>query len=155
MQIDTERSSKSGGSRYNLNEIQAIAMWINQNSERIKLAYPDKDEKNFIGIITPFKVQEILIKKEFQKLLPFDIRKNISYGTVHTFQGAERQIVIMSTAYGRLDGCYFIDIKESMLNVTVSRAKDSFLVFGDINCLDKSNQSASGLLRSYIENNKI
>jgi flagellar biosynthesis chaperone FliJ len=155
MQIDTERSSKSGGSRYNLNEIQAIAMWINQNFERIKLAYPDKDEKNLIGIITPFKAQETLMKKEFMKLLPFDIRKYISYGTVHTFQGAERQIVIMSTVYGRLDGCYFIDIKKSMLNVAVSRAKDSFLVFGDINCLDKSKQSASGLLRSYIENNKI
>lgn len=42
-----------------------------------------------------------------------------------------------------------------MLNVAVSRTKDSFLVFGDINCLDKSRQSASDLLRSYIENNKI
>lgn len=155
MQIDSERSSKSGGSRYNLNEVKAIAMWINRNFERIKLAYPSKNMKDLIGIITPFKAQEMLMRKEFIKLLPLDIRKYISYGTVHTFQGAEKQIIIMSTVYGRLDGCYFIDIKKSMLNVAVSRAKDSFLVFGEINCLGKSKESASGLLRSYIENNKI
>ncbi|SKC69334.1 AAA domain-containing protein [Maledivibacter halophilus] len=76
-------------------------MWINQKFERIKLAYPDKDEKNLIGIITPFKAQETLMKKGFIKLLPFEIRKYINYGTVHIFQGAERQIVIMSTVYGR------------------------------------------------------
>ena len=61
----------------------------------------------------------------------------------------------MSTVYGSLDGCYFINMNKSLLNVAVSRAKDSFLVFGDINCLDKTVDSPSGLLRKFAEENPI
>ncbi len=42
-----------------------------------------------------------------------------------------------------------------MLNVAVSRAKDSFLVFGNINSFENDKNSASGLIKKYIMNNKI
>jgi len=155
MQIDTMNSQQRGTSRYNINEVRAIAEWINNNYNQIRSAYLNEDEKNLIGIITPFKAQENLMRKEFSKLIHNDIRKNISFGTIHTFQGAERRIIIMSTVYGSLDGCYFINMNKSLLNVAVSRAKDSFLVFGDINCLDKTVDSPSGLLRKFAEENPI
>ncbi|WP_240903830.1 hypothetical protein [Chengkuizengella sediminis] len=61
----------------------------------------------------------------------------------------------MSTVYGNEDGCYFIDVNKSMLNVAVSRSKDSFIVFGDINSFKKNKSSASGLLMNYISKNAV
>lgn len=155
-QIDTDFSHKKGNSRFNIKEACEIAKWINENYELIKVAYGKKEkEKNLIGIITPFKAQVDCIAKEMKKICPPNIYKNISVGTVHTFQGAERRIIIMSTVYGKLEGCYFIDANESMLNVAVSRAKDCFLVFGDIGCLKDDPNSASGLLKQRIQNMDI
>lgn len=41
------------------------------------------------------------------------------------------------------------------MNVAVSRAEDSFLVFGDINCLKTEKSSPSGLLMEYVKENKV
>lgn len=149
IQVDTERSSKQGSSRYNENEIREIAQWITTNFQEIKLAYPNENTKNLVGVITPFKAHVNLMKNAFKKIIPEHINRNINVGTVHAFQGAEKRIIIMSTVYGKLDGCYFIDINPSMLNVAVSRSKDSFIVFGDINCLSNSTKTPSGLLKKY------
>ncbi|ADL50605.1 AAA domain-containing protein [Clostridium cellulovorans] len=154
-QIDTEKSSKRGGSRYNKREAIEIANWINENFQMIRAAYPMEDTKSLLGIITPFKAQVTCIASVFSKHLPEEIKKNISVGTVHTFQGAERRIIIMSTVYGGNEECYFIDANKSMLNVAVSRAKDSFLVFGNINSFNDNNKSGSGLLKQYIIKNTI
>jgi len=154
-QIETGYSSKKGSSRYNKEEAIEIANWINENFDMIKDAYPEENIKNLLGIITPFKAQVSCITSEINKKIPEDIKKNISVGTVHTFQGAERRIIIMSTVYGENEGCYFIDANKSMLNVAVSRAKDSFLVFGNVNSLKNDKSSASGLLKQYIMNNSI
>jgi len=154
-QIETECSSKNGSSRYNKNEAIEIAKWINENFQMIKEAYPNENTKNLLGVITPFKAQVSCIKNEINKRIPKEIRKNINVGTVHTFQGAERRVIIMSTVYGGNEGCYFIDASKSMLNVAVSRSKDSFLVFGNINSLKDDRREASGLLKQYISNNKI
>ncbi len=56
----------------------------------------------------------------------------ITIGTVHALQGAERPIVLFSPVYTKGADGGFIDISPSMLNVATSRAKDSFLVFGDM-----------------------
>ena len=61
----------------------------------------------------------------------------------------------MSTVYGKNDGCYFIDANKSLLNVAVSRAKDSFLVMGDINCLSDNQNKPSGLLKEMLKYSKV
>lgn len=54
----------------------------------------------------------------------------IKLGTVHALQGAERSIVIFSMVYGPNEvGNMFFDSGVNLLNVAVSRAKDSFIVF--------------------------
>lgn len=46
-----------------------------------------------IGIITPFKRQKIMIDKVLNKLGLHDI----TVGTVETFQGQEKEIIILTT----------------------------------------------------------
>ncbi|MBS4536990.1 DNA helicase [Clostridium sp. D2Q-11] len=153
-QVDSDYSYKSGTSRFNKNEANEIANWLSINFQTIKKAYIHEEVRSLVGIITPFKAQAKYIEKELKKKIPH-INEYISVGTVHTFQGAERRIVIMSSVYGKDDGCYFIDTNRSMLNVAVSRAKDSFLVFGDIRSFSNSKTTASGLLSSFIRNQSI
>ena len=53
---------------------------------------------------------------------------NIKLGTVHALQGAERSIILFSSVYSNEDeGTMFFekDNKPNMLNVAVSRAKES------------------------------
>lgn len=148
-QIDTDYSRRKGSSRLNRFEAEEIAEWLKNNYKIIVNAYPKENKKNLVGIITPFNAQVNCIKSEIKKQLPTDYTK-VSVGTVHTFQGAERRIIILSTVYGKHDGCFFIDANSSLMNVAVSRAKDYFFVFGDINCLKDTPNSASGLLKTCI-----
>ena len=87
--------------------------------------------------------------------MPDYLSRIITVGTIHTFQGGERKIIIMSTTYGSKDACFFIDNNKNIMNVAVSRAEDSFLVFGEINCLKDEIQTPSGLLKKYIKQNQL
>lgn len=154
MQIYTEYSGRRNSSRFNLIEAKQITAWLKANYTFIANAYPNENRENLVGIITPFKEQVLTIRAQLKKVLP-DYHSTISIGTVHTFQGAERRVIIISTVYGNMDKCYFIDANESLMNVAVSRAKDHLFVFGDINCLQGPPKSASGMLRRYIEANTL
>ena len=63
------------------------------------------------------------------------------------FQGAERKVIIFLIVYGNQDGCFFINQPKELMNVAVSRAKDSFLVFGDSGCLVGGADDAAPLLK--------
>ncbi len=153
-QVDSEYSSSKGSSRINLLEAEQIVEWLKNNYKIILKAYPEDAKENLVGIITPFKAQVNCIYAELKKQMPGYYSK-ISVGTVHTFQGAERKIIILSTVYGKQDGCFFIDKNKSLMNVAVSRAKDNFFVFGDINCLKDTQSCASGLLKKCISSNAM
>lgn len=154
MQIDSAYSQKVGTSRQNKKEAEEIVKWIKKNYPFLRERYKDYvtgkeerfDEKTILGIITPFKSQSSIIKRELKKQLP-EIIGNISVGTVHTFQGAERKVIIFSSVYGNKEGCYFINHNRSLMNVAVSRAKDAFLLFGDSGCLVGDSKSAGAMLK--------
>lgn len=141
-------SELNNGSRCNKNEIDEIAKWIKQHASEIEEAYANKDIKKIINIITPFKAQSELIRKD-------EYLKDFPSGTVHTFQGAESPIVIFSMVYGEKDSPAFIMNNHNLMNVAVSRAKDHFIVFGSVNCL-KNNKSdkACRLLLESVEDIK-
>jgi len=72
-------------------------------------------------------------------------------GTIHALQGAERPIVIFVPVYGfDQRNMWFIDQDVNMLNVAVSRAKDSFLVFGNMCLFNPAKNSPSGLLARHL-----
>ena len=151
-QVTTAKSEKYGGSRRNREEAEAIIMWLQKKYEKILLCYSDEDgieERGVLGIITPFKSQSFLIKNLIKRRLP-EYSKFIDVGTVHTFQGAERKVILFSSVYGSEDGCYFINRAPDLMNVAVSRAKDSFLVFGDKECLTGGEKTAAGLLKKMV-----
>lgn len=147
-QINSDNSDKIGSSRCNEAEAQVIVGWIQDNYDILCEKYGT--DSDILGVITPFKQQSVLIKKLLYQQIP-ELKGKVDVGTVHTFQGGERKVIIFSCVYGKNDSCYFINHNKSLMNVAVSRAKDSFLVFGDKNCLSDEISTASGLLKSKIK----
>jgi hypothetical protein len=158
----TSKDKKVGKSRCNYTEAAAIVKWLKNNRAQIEQHYIDKDGMmrplwNLVGIVTPFKPQagtiERLLCKEMPDLrVPKRSRSKLTVGTVHALQGAEREIVIFSPTYGEsFTSSAFYDKTPNMLNVAVSRAKDSFLVFGNLGIFDTKKRSVpSGLLANYL-----
>lgn len=151
IQVSAAKSQKRKTSRYNPLESDAIIKWISDYYSLIQEKYPKDNESSLIGVITPFKAQADYIRNGLKNLGEF--AKHITVGTVHTFQGGERRIVLFSIVYGADEGCAFLDCKKNLMNVAMSRAKDRFIVFGDINCLSRSKETPSGLLRKHLVRN--
>lgn len=151
-------SKRKGCSRINEAEAEKIAQWLSENYDKIINLYREQNNKikenEVIAIITPFKQQVYELNRYLKKYL-CDKASNISVGTVHTFQGAERKVIILSTVYGDKEGCYFIDKNRSLMNVAVSRSKDAFWIFGSRGCLDRNVTTTSGILRKYTDNEII
>ena len=157
--IKSTRSQKIGTSRINKGEAAEIAKWLKVNYDKIYRSYQnaksDINPKNIVAIVTPFSLQASLIRRQL-RLEMGEMAENISVGTVHTFQGAERNIIIFSTVYGSADKGVFIDNNRNLMNVAVSRAKDAFWVFGDMEFLkNKPLKTAGGLLYNKIASNLI
>lgn len=131
--ISAEHAAQAGVSRYNEAEARAIVAWLKARYPAIRQAYQDSDRRlkpdEILAVITPFKAQAQLIRSYIAKEMPRE-RTFITVGTVHTFQGAERKIILFSTVYGAKDSGYFIERNPNLVNVAVSRAQDSFLIFG-------------------------
>jgi len=159
--VPVETPSRSyGGSRGNPGEAKRIARWLIAQRGRI-VEYAREREpallkahdavvlEKAVGIITPFGKQAALNRSELQQS---GIR-GVTVGTVHSFQGDERLLVLFSSVYGINDQGMgkFYDKTPNMLNVAVSRARDSFIVFGSIDGFGMENRdSPSGMLRRRL-----
>lgn len=150
--VSSSKSRNVGSSRTNSQEASTIANWLKVHYAQLIEAYPDDDPKSVIAIITPFAAQAHFIRNQLKEVLGKD-SNNISVGTVHTFQGAERKVILFSPVYSANERGAFIENNKNLLNVAVSRAKDAFWVFGDMKfMMNKSPQSAIGLLYNHIAN---
>ena len=88
-----------------------------------------------VGIITPFVNQAALVNQYLLKAGVTDVRA----GTIHTLQGSEKSVIIMSAALSPETGKKTMDwIKNNheLINVGVTRAKDSFIFVGDKEAID-------------------
>lgn len=135
--------ARVNGSWANEYEAKNIADWLRWERESILDFYGDRDGVprhlgELVSIVTPFKAQEKAIRRRLQEALGGEDAKGIVVGTVHRLQGAEKNIVIFSPVNGPGDvPTPFFDRGPNMLNVAVSRAKDSFLVFGNMSLFRK------------------
>lgn len=159
------QSDKSGTSRFNRTEAQGIIKWLKKNEnaiidfiynkERQESKSPEKVKRkalnDLVGIVTPFSAQKRFLT-EAMHLNGFKASL-FQYGTVHSLQGAEKDIVIFSPVYTTdVKSGYFFDAGPNMLNVAVSRAKRSFIVAGDINIFKLgSKHIPSSLLAKYLK----
>ncbi|MBU2941049.1 AAA domain-containing protein [Shimia thalassica] len=141
------RAIRFGSSRANLLEARTIAAWLDANRSELERRYQARLEQ-IVGVVTPFgrQVREIRAACA-SRGISVDVRDGMTIGTVHSLQGAERPVVIFSPVYSKHADGHFIDASTSMLNVTVSRAKDSCLVFGDMDVLTTA---APGSPRSML-----
>lgn len=144
LHIDGLAEAPPTGSRHNVLEAIQVAKWLADNRENIEGYYQQKGGdyqgkklEDLVGIITPFKAQQEKIERVCVKngIHTGKGESKLIVGTVHALQGAERPIIIFSVVYSRHSDGDFIDIAPSMLNVAVSRAKDSFIVFGDMDVI--------------------
>jgi len=69
---------------------------------------------------------------------------------VHVLQGAEKEIIIFSSVLSVGDSTTFINSQYNMLNVAVSRAKHSFLFFGNMTVLNASRNDPLGNLKIWL-----
>ena len=119
--------------------------WCDTKNTSIKevetiLAYAKKYADRTIGVITPFVNQN----KEIQKAIEKEGLKNVTCGTVHAFQGDEKDIVLFSTAITSQtrSGTYeWLKNNKELINVATSRAKEQLIVLSDYANLSRLHQS--------------
>ena len=143
-------SERRGKSRINRLEAAAIAAWIAQYHDVLVAKY-DKPIHDIVAVVTPYKPQSLDIKATLQRYNPAFSR--ITVGTVHALQGAERAIVLFSLVASPQDGLSFLNRQYNLLNVTISRAKDYFVFFGNMNTLAMTGHTPLGNLRRWLLEN--
>lgn len=90
-----------------------------------------------IGVITPFVNQKKLIE---EKLEYARLSQYVSCGTVHSFQGDEKDIILFSSAISdaTATGTYdWLSNNKELINVATSRAKERLVVFGDTGNIER------------------
>ena len=139
-----------GNSTYYKNTAPAEA------DEIVQYASLHKDKS--IGVITPFANQKELIN---QKLRDSSL-DNVVCGTVHAFQGDEKDVVLFSLALTdkTSQGTYgWLKNNKELLNVAVSRAKDKLIIFSSSKELERlhnnSNDDDLYELVQYVKHNGV
>jgi len=144
--IPGQSAATPAGSRFNQLEAYAIAEWLVKEKSRIEEAYGSIEKA--IGIVTPFTAQANVIRKALAIRMP---KTKITTGTVHSFQGGARPLMLFSPTYGvGHQGRTFFTEDTRMLNVAVSRAKDSFLVFGNMELFHSGAPQPASLLGKFL-----
>lgn len=134
--VDGRVESPPAGSRINRQEAETLAEWLATHRGSLEERH-GTSLGEIVGVVTPFKAQARLIQEACRaRDIPVAGDESaVTVGTVHALQGAERPVILFSAVYSRHDDGGFIDRDPSMLNVAVSRAKDSFMVFGDMDVI--------------------
>ncbi|XP_042668383.1 protein ZGRF1 isoform X2 [Centrocercus urophasianus] len=114
-----------------------------------------------VGVITFYKSQmykiQNLLRSVHSEAFPV---KAVQVSTVDAFQGAEKEIVVLSCVRTRQTG--FTD-SEKRMNVALTRAKRHLLIVGNLACLRQENglqhvsqceQQLNDILKYYLEEKK-
>lgn len=110
--------------------------------ERI-LSYVKLNKDKNVGIITPFANQ----RDQINKALKEEGVEDVVCGTVHSFQGDEKDIILFSTAIGdnTYQGTYdWIKNNHELINVATSRPKDKLIVLADMKNIERLHNESSG-----------
>ena len=147
--INTNRRSDKRDKQVGTGKINRCnALLINSILYKLKDDMQKYNLKHSIGIITPYRAQTNLlkdilsgIKKEFKDFYQKnsdsnqdkDLRNGFDIGTVDSFQGSDRDIIIYDCVRsgGKID--FIAD--EKRLNVSLSRAKKLLIIVGDMEFL--------------------
>ena len=129
----------------NPQEIEAIRSLVKYLLES-GYSVSSSNDDNAVGVISPYRAQADALCLCLQKSYP-DLTSN-NIGTVHTFQGGQKSVIILSTRQCRTtDSFWFINRRPNLLNVAVSRARELFILVGNLELLKQS----GGYTRMLVE----
>ncbi len=140
-------SKSQGSSRINGTDAEVIVQWLQAHKETLETTYA-KAIHQIVAIITPYKAQAYQIR---QMLMQMDSRsyQHMIVGTVHALQGAECPVIIYSNVLPNNSTAY-VGGHYNLLNVATTRAKHSFLVFGNMGVFDPTQNNALGNLAKWL-----
>lgn len=101
--------------------------------------YAKGNQGKAIGVITPFVNQKKLIEEAIRR----EKLQNVVCGTVHAFQGDEKDVVLFSTAITDQTqaGTYeWLKNNKELINVATSRAREKLIVLSDSRNLARLHQ---------------
>ncbi|HBG48585.1 MAG TPA: hypothetical protein DDW90_03600 [Cyanobacteria bacterium UBA9971] len=104
-----------------------------------------------IGVVSPFRGQVELIKKAVYQVLTGEIirKHDIEVGTAHTFQGDERDVMLLSLTIAPNSHHQSIMFaqKPNLFNVAITRARKKLIAY-----ISRPVESLpAGLIRNYLE----
>lgn len=142
------QEAKEGTSRFNVEEINATALILRDLIKKIK-----NPEKATVSAIFPYAAQIGHFQKNNLKLIN-DAKKtfkSFEIDTVDAFQGKETDIVLVNTVVtDASQGNFLNDFRR--INVSMSRARDKLIVFGNSRTLSKIKMKiAGGVERQYFK----
>ena len=132
------KTAKGNHARGNYNQRQIDVILEEVIPEQIM-----DDNKQSVGIISPYRLQKDKLKEAIGK-------RNIEVDTVHKYQGREKDVVILTTVVNEVNE--FVD-NPNLINVAVSRAVDKLIVVVSDN--EKNDNTNIGDLARYIEYNNF
>lgn len=144
----TKRDSQNGSKNENKIEVEACIQAIKYIKEQ--------DKKNpSIAIVTPFLEQKSLLES---RLKSEGLSEEIKVGTVHAFQGQEKDYIIFTPTLDAIEPKWavkFIGNKCNMLNVAVTRAKKQFIYIGNLDVAEQTENYTAKLIKYIKENGLI
>ena len=137
--IPSRRDTSSLSGKTNLHEARMVADW----AERIWKESPESfDPNRTLGIITPYRSQIAMIRKELQdKGIP--ALQEVSVDTVERYQGSERDVILYSFCVNHRYQLKFLpNLTEEngvqidrKLNVALTRARKRLIAIGVVEIL--------------------
>jgi superfamily I DNA and/or RNA helicase len=125
--------------------VRSESSYVNHGNMKIVIEQATKAlerGRRSIGVITPYRKQADLINKSFDSLRESYPDADIQAGTVHTFQGKEKDIIIYDLTFSpsefnnyTVPATYNGDFNSNtakLLNVAMTRAESFFIIVGDI-----------------------
>lgn len=143
MFIDVQRGSEQrdpkSHSRYNLEELKATSMMLN---DLINCTVNPREVT--VAAIFPYGAQISEFTKRYRPLINSAKRifKSFDVDTVDAFQGKESDIVLVNTVVTTMSRNFLNDFRR--INVSMSRAKDKLIIFGNPKILKKIEMKVSG-----------
>lgn len=130
----------------NEKEIEKIFADIREIIDNDSINHPTS-----IGIVSPFRDQVNAIQKAALKYITMDEyeRHKIGIGTAHTFQGDEKDLIILSLSIDHAAlarSLRFLET-ENVFNVAITRARERLIVISSLRPKD----IRMGLLKEYLE----
>ena len=127
---------------YNLGEIQQAIELVNK-LKNVGVCYSE------VGIIATYNTQVSRLKLILESYLGEGEYRKLKIGTVDSFQGSEKDFIILSTVRSNREGKIGFVKDSRRMNVALTRAKHGLFIIGNARTLERRRGNWKDLLKGY------